>query len=536
MDWTCSRSDAGTTPGGGWILRITIPTTGSRGDVEPYIALGAALRARGHDVCLATHADFESIIRGHGLEFQSLISSGQVLQASDTADRMEHAGSNGWTFLREFARLRRPLLNDLMHRCWEACRGADVILSTSSEFLLAEAVAEREHLPVVWTSTMPLAPSRLQPSCLFPLLPGWVPGLSAYNLLTHAFTGWGLWLLLGPALNRARRDVLGLPPVPPYGPISSFLAPRLCLDCYSAHVAHPTAGLESLSSCNGLLVPQRRPRLEAASGTGRFPRRWSASNLYWVRQHAQSRCCPRHGHRYQSVRSIRAARRAADRLGGPGVRTCDRTLVLCCCSAARLAISADRWSGSPWRSRHHCGRIAPESPHCWFRSWPISHSGDDECMPLVLARNRFRAASLAFGNWSTASAAWSPIKTCVAEPPNWADASARKMGSAERQTCWSCIFVAECAILRAQVAGWPCTHSRVNRVSPDQVRRLERVFRADMWKRGNPWQFRLLRYCPSISRAVPTSRLSTSHRWLSKPPPMNLRRCCRNCTPQKRAF
>jgi sterol 3beta-glucosyltransferase len=220
-------------------MRITIPTTGSRGDVEPYVALGVGLRARGHEVCLATHDDFESVIRGHGLAFQSLEGDSQALQASDTGDRMLHAGSNPFVFLSEFTRLRRPLLHDLLHNCWRACRGADVILSTSSEFLLAESVAEREHLPVVWASIMPFAPSRFQPSCLFPQWPRWVPGSSVYNLLTHAATGWGMWLLLGTALNRARRDVLGLPPLPIYGPVASFMAPRLCLDGYSAHVVPP---------------------------------------------------------------------------------------------------------------------------------------------------------------------------------------------------------------------------------------------------------------------------------------------------------
>jgi sterol 3beta-glucosyltransferase len=51
-----------------------------------------------------------------------------------------------------------------------------------------------------------------------------------YNLATHAVTGWGMWLLLGTALDRARRDVLGLPPIPFYGPVASILAPRRCLD------------------------------------------------------------------------------------------------------------------------------------------------------------------------------------------------------------------------------------------------------------------------------------------------------------------
>ena len=220
-------------------MRITIPTTGSRGDVEPYVALGVGLRARGHEVCLATHADFEGFVRGHGLDFQPLEEDGRALQANDTGDRMLHAGSNAFAFLREFARQRRPLQHKLLQGCWLACRGADVILSTSTEFLLAEAVAEREQLPVVWTSLMPVAPSRFQASCLFPQCPRWVPGSSVYNLMTHALTGLGMWVLLGRALNRARRDVLGLPPTPIHGPVASFLAPRLCLDGYSAHVVPP---------------------------------------------------------------------------------------------------------------------------------------------------------------------------------------------------------------------------------------------------------------------------------------------------------
>jgi cysteine desulfurase len=60
-------------------LRIVIPTTGSRGDVQPYVALGEQLQARGHLVRLATHADFEELVRGHGLDFFPVEASGRVL-------------------------------------------------------------------------------------------------------------------------------------------------------------------------------------------------------------------------------------------------------------------------------------------------------------------------------------------------------------------------------------------------------------------------------------------------------------------------
>lgn len=50
-------------------MRVTIVTVGSRGDVEPYIALGLGLQSAGHEVRLATHADYETAIRSRGLDF-----------------------------------------------------------------------------------------------------------------------------------------------------------------------------------------------------------------------------------------------------------------------------------------------------------------------------------------------------------------------------------------------------------------------------------------------------------------------------------
>ena len=52
--------------------RITCLTIGSRGDVQPYIALCKALKAEGHQTKIATHAEFEPWIREHGIDFASV--------------------------------------------------------------------------------------------------------------------------------------------------------------------------------------------------------------------------------------------------------------------------------------------------------------------------------------------------------------------------------------------------------------------------------------------------------------------------------
>ena len=53
-------------------MQITIVTIGSRGDVQPYIALGLGLQACGHKVKLASFKPFEKFVTGYGLEFFSL--------------------------------------------------------------------------------------------------------------------------------------------------------------------------------------------------------------------------------------------------------------------------------------------------------------------------------------------------------------------------------------------------------------------------------------------------------------------------------
>ncbi|MEM7222443.1 MAG: glycosyltransferase [Pseudomonadota bacterium] len=48
-------------------MRILLLTFGSRGDVQPYVALGRILQERGHEVTLSTGRGFEAMAEAHGL-------------------------------------------------------------------------------------------------------------------------------------------------------------------------------------------------------------------------------------------------------------------------------------------------------------------------------------------------------------------------------------------------------------------------------------------------------------------------------------
>jgi rhamnosyltransferase subunit B len=51
------------------LLNVLLPTMGSAGDVHPFIALGAALQARGHRATILTNPIFQALIEAQGIGF-----------------------------------------------------------------------------------------------------------------------------------------------------------------------------------------------------------------------------------------------------------------------------------------------------------------------------------------------------------------------------------------------------------------------------------------------------------------------------------
>jgi len=54
------------------MARIVFACWGSHGDVDPFLGLGLGLRARGHDVCIATIEHYRQLITGAGLGFHAI--------------------------------------------------------------------------------------------------------------------------------------------------------------------------------------------------------------------------------------------------------------------------------------------------------------------------------------------------------------------------------------------------------------------------------------------------------------------------------
>ncbi len=184
-------------------MKIYILTIGTRGDVQPYVALGLGLKLVSHEVTIGTSAEFESLVTGHGLRHAPL--RGDFLKAAQEAENASTGKNraNPFQLIRRYSEMARDTLADE----WESAQNAEVIIYNPAAFG-GYAIAEKLAVPAFAAFPAPLyTPTKEFPSPFFPFT-----NLGPLNKISHQ-----LFAKLGPAIfrrpiNEWRRDVLGLPP------------------------------------------------------------------------------------------------------------------------------------------------------------------------------------------------------------------------------------------------------------------------------------------------------------------------------------
>lgn len=196
-------------------MKITILALGSRGDVQPFMALGVGLLRAGFQVCLATHANFERFIRSYGLEFYPVEGNPQLIVQGDEGRAWLETQRNPFKFASGFRDLIGPVLKRAMNDGLDACVGSDALLFGGPGYYIGYSIAKKLEIPYIQGYLQPVHPTRAFPSALFPVP---LKGGGGFNYLTHAAGGTLFWQLLLPAVNEARRLYLDLPPLNRVGP------------------------------------------------------------------------------------------------------------------------------------------------------------------------------------------------------------------------------------------------------------------------------------------------------------------------------
>lgn len=182
-------------------LRITCLTIGSRGDVQPYIALCKGLKADGHRVKIATHEEFRPWVESHGIEFAPV--------DGDPAELMRICIENGmftYSFLKEASSTFRGWIDDLLVSSWKACQDSDVLIESPSA-MAGIHIAEALGIPYFRAFTMPWTRTRAYPHAF--AVPEHKMG-GAYNYITYVMFDTVFWKAIAGQVNRWRKKELKL--------------------------------------------------------------------------------------------------------------------------------------------------------------------------------------------------------------------------------------------------------------------------------------------------------------------------------------
>ncbi|OLN81771.1 Sterol 3-beta-glucosyltransferase UGT80B1-like protein 7 [Colletotrichum chlorophyti] len=225
-------------------LNVVVQIVGSRGDVQPFVALGKVLKdTYGHRVRIATHPTFQKFVEENGLEFFSIGGDPAELMAF----MVKHPGlMPGFDALKsgEVSKRRRGM-QEILLGCWRSCIEAgnglgpppkphgrnepldldygmpgdpsqkpfvaDAIIANPPSFAHIH-VAEKLGIPLHLMFTMPWTPTRAFPHPLANIQ-STNTDIVMTNYVSYALVEMMTWQGLGDVINRFREKALDLEPM-----------------------------------------------------------------------------------------------------------------------------------------------------------------------------------------------------------------------------------------------------------------------------------------------------------------------------------
>lgn len=180
-------------------MKFNIVTIGSRGDVQPFIALCKELKLRGHEAKITTFINFKDFIEEEGIEFAPLAGD-----AVEVIRLLIGENVSSFEYFRNLSILLNPVKEQFFHDLEESCKGVDAVLCSTLGTVVYH-VAEKMNLPLFRVAFCPLDPTKEFPAMTAPYL----PGFHLYNRFTF-WMGDRLWSRATRKLCNDWREELGL--------------------------------------------------------------------------------------------------------------------------------------------------------------------------------------------------------------------------------------------------------------------------------------------------------------------------------------
>jgi len=217
-------------------MKILICTFGTRGDVQPFVALSIALKQAGHHPIIATSPPFRSFVEEYGIEWVDL-------HTPDPKAAFAVCVSKGFftlKFLRSVRELFSPMIRDVgltLVKLVEEHK-PDIVCCTFSTIYVGVHIKEKFNIPCVILSYVPVGPTKyffssyahrlFQASAMKP---------AKRNLYSHQLINFMYGRLTQPMMGEFRKEI-GLPNVNGFASWKALKeAPTLV--CYSPSFMPP---------------------------------------------------------------------------------------------------------------------------------------------------------------------------------------------------------------------------------------------------------------------------------------------------------
>ncbi len=180
-------------------MKIAITAVGTRGDLQPYIALGLGLKAVGHEVFIISAKNEAEFVQQYGLDFFPLNVDIQQLMEGDDIKEMAK-GNNPFKFIISHLKGSKKLKQTMVAtqaEIWTACQDVDAIIyhpGMPIGFFIAKQLGKIS----IMANPFPIVATSLYPSILFYTMPRLG---NAFNIFTHKIFQKLFWTLSKPAIK-----------------------------------------------------------------------------------------------------------------------------------------------------------------------------------------------------------------------------------------------------------------------------------------------------------------------------------------------
>ena len=186
-------------------MRITLYAIGTRGDVQPMLALANGLRAAGHELTFVAGSNFEPYVTAHDMHFRPSLDIQALMQSPKGIAWVEEKSP-----LRQLGHMRH-LLNlhaeEMVDSLVAPAQDADLLIGGFVSEPFAISLGERFHKPVITAALQPYRPTRSAAASLIAPVRLDGPHNRWFGLLGQRM----LWRVAADTVQQLRAR-LGMPP------------------------------------------------------------------------------------------------------------------------------------------------------------------------------------------------------------------------------------------------------------------------------------------------------------------------------------